>query len=597
MEDQGKRLLLAVAIVFLIMMAWSVLFPPDKPEEEPTADAPETAETTPKPGGTADTAAPDAPDAPAPTADEGPRPDEQRWVFDFDRFRAELSSYGGALVSWELKGNQFRDRTADELKQLDLVNTGDREDLRPFQISFPDSTHAIPERTSWELVRKTDTELELRWASPDIEVVKTFQFYPEDFLLTLNVTVRKLSAGEANQALEISLFRFQDPSVETGGGLASSVSLAWTSACYLDEELEWYSAKTLAKKDKMFAGQVQWAGFHHSFFLAAIAPVLEKTDRLTCTARAADPSVYGAMEMALGFPFISKLEQGDTYTKQVTAYYGPKFLEDLEAVPDIVGYDPQFEESVDLGWFAIIARPLMWLLKAFHGVVGNWGLAIIMLTMVVMAITLPWQTKSMRSMRAMAKLRPEIEKLQKKYEGDRQRINVEMMNLYKTHNINPLAGCLPLILQMPVWIALYRSLSVAAELYQAPFIPGWLNDMTAPDPYYILPVLLTGMMFLQTRLTPTTVDSTQQKILMYGMPVMFGFFSLFFPSGLTVYIFTSTLLRIGHQMWMLRNEPKPAAAEAKPAPEPEPDARTDEPSGPKRAAGAKRRKKGGKGRR
>ena len=129
------------------------------------------------------------------------------------------------------------------------------------------------------------------------------------------------------------------------------------------------------------------------------------------------------------------------------------------------------------------------------------------------------------------------------------------MNLFKAHKVNPMSGCLPMILQMPIWFALYRSLTVAGELYQAPFIPGWIDDLTLPDPFYVMPVLLTGMMFLQTRLTPSTGSGAQQKMLMYGMPIMFGVFSFFFPAGLTLYIFTNTCFTALHHLYMHKQEP------------------------------------------
>jgi YidC/Oxa1 family membrane protein insertase len=139
------------------------------------------------------------------------------------------------------------------------------------------------------------------------------------------------------------------------------------------------------------------------------------------------------------------------------------------------------------------------------------------------------------------------------------------MNLYKANKVSPLAGCLPMLLQMPIWFALYRTLMVAAELYQAPFIPGWIDDLTAPDPYYALPIALMGMMFVQAKLSPTTADSTQQKMMMYGLPLVFGVFGFFFPAGLTLYIFTNTCMTALHNVWMNRTEPVMAGASSSPA--------------------------------
>jgi YidC/Oxa1 family membrane protein insertase len=246
-------------------------------------------------------------------------------------------------------------------------------------------------------------------------------------------------------------------------------------------------------------------------------------------------------------------------SQSVTAYLGPKYLDALESVAAQIGRDPGFGAAIDLGWFGFLARPLLWLLQFFYSVVANWGLSIVLLTVVVKLATLYWTTKSMRSMKQMARLKPKIEALQKKYGDDKQRQQVEMMNLYKANGVNPLAGCLPMLLQMPIWFALYQMLMTAGELYRAPLIPGWIHDLTATDPFYILPIVLVGMMFLQAKLSPTTADSAQQKIMMYGLPLSFGFFSFFLPSGLTLYILTNTALTLLHQLWMNRTDPAPPA--------------------------------------
>ena len=212
-----------------------------------------------------------------------------------------------------------------------------------------------------------------------------------------------------------------------------------------------------------------------------------------------------------------------------------------------------FKDSISFGWFGVISRPLLWLLRNIFTYVQNWGIAIILLTMLVKLATLYWTTKSMRSMRAMSALKPEMDALQKKYPDDRQKQQQAQMELFKRNGVNPLSGCLPMLLQMPIWMGLYRMLSNVGELHQAVFIPGWLDDLTMRDPYYILPVALTGLMFLQSRIQPATGDSMQQKMIMYGMPLMFGVMGLWFPSGLTVYITTNTVLGILHSLYMKRS--------------------------------------------
>ncbi|MGE3546450.1 MAG: YidC/Oxa1 family insertase periplasmic-domain containing protein, partial [Kofleriaceae bacterium] len=242
--------------------------------------------------------------------------------------------------------------------------------------------------------------------------------------------------------------------------------------------------------------------------------------------------------------------------RQVVAYLGPKFYDALDHADAVAGFSTGFKETIDMGWFAFIGRPLLWLLQVFHGVFGNWALAIILLTFIVKGATLYWTTKSMRSMKAMAALAPQMKALQEKYKDDRQRQQAETMALYKQHGVNPIAGCLPIVLQMPIWFALYRMLSTAGELYNQPFIAGWIDDLTRTDPYHVLNILLVVTMFAQARLSPQTGDSMQQKFMQYGVPLMFGVFSFFFPAGLSIYIFTNTVLSAVHSIYMNKYDKK-----------------------------------------
>jgi YidC/Oxa1 family membrane protein insertase len=542
MEDQGKRLLLAAGIAFALMLAWTALFPPEQPPPESVSPAEPAGDRS---GGEPPSAAPES------AAGAPRRGQEGVYRFEFPRFRAVLSDYGAALIHWQLLGDKYLDTETGQ--PLDLVKTGDAEELRPLQLGFIDSTYSIPQDAQWRAEDKTDTSIRFVWESEQVRVEKKFDFVPDHYLVKLTVSLAKLAQGEATQRLVVTTFGAQDPSTESSP-FAAGEALVWRAACLVGEDLESEEVGELGESELVGRGKVKWAGFNHSYFLAAVAPEdTANAGRLGCQGSVIDAQ-SGTMKMDVVFPSI-RLRDGDPpYTRVVSAYFGPKYLDGLKAAGALIGPNTDLQEAVDLGWFAVIARPLLWLLKTFHSFVGNWGLAIIMLTIVVWLATLPWTTKSMRSMKAMAELRPHMEKIREKYGEDKQRQQIELMNLYKAHKINPLAGCLPMLLQMPIWFALYRSLSVAAELYRSPFIPGWLNDLTAKDPYYITPVLLTGMMFLQTKLQPTTVDSAQQKMMMYGMPIMFGGFSLFFPSGLTLYILTNTVLRTGHQLWLNRSD-------------------------------------------
>jgi YidC/Oxa1 family membrane protein insertase len=255
-------------------------------------------------------------------------------------------------------------------------------------------------------------------------------------------------------------------------------------------------------------------------------------------------------------------------SREVTAFLGPKHYQLLERVDEVAGVQTQFKGTMDLGWFGFLGKPLMWLLLKFYDLLQNWGLSIVLLTIVVKSLTIPFTTKSMRSMKTMAVLAPQMKALQAKYKDDKQRLQMETMAMYKQHGANPLTGCLPLLLQMPIWLALYRMLSSTGELYNQAFIPGWIDDLTNSDPFHVLPIVLMVTMFFQARLTPMgpATDPTQkmqQRMMQYGMPLMFGVMSFFFPAGLTLYIFTNTILSAVHSIYMNKFDKKSIELAAK----------------------------------
>jgi YidC/Oxa1 family membrane protein insertase len=192
----------------------------------------------------------------------------------------------------------------------------------------------------------------------------------------------------------------------------------------------------------------------------------------------------------------------------------------------------------------------------------NWGISIILLTVTVKILTFPLQHKSMKSMQEMQHLQPQIEELKKKYAGDQQRLNVEQMKLFKEHGVNPMGSCLPMLIQMPVWLALYTALQVSVDLYNSVFIPGWLEDLTAKDPYYVLPVAMGITMLLTQVLTPTPMSQPGQKTMGYAMSLFFSVLMLNLPSGLTLYIFVNNILSIIQQIYLRRSMKPPKGPDA-----------------------------------
>lgn len=228
-------------------------------------------------------------------------------------------------------------------------------------------------------------------------------------------------------------------------------------------------------------------------------------------------------------------------------YVGPKSIDALKAV------DPEMAQIIDFGFFGFIARPLLYVMKAAYAVVGNWGFAIIILTLLVRLCVLPFNIMSFRSMKAMQKVQPIIQNLREKYKEDPMRLNQEMMAVMKENGANPLGGCLPMLLQIPIFFALYRVIGSSIELYHSPFIL-WITDLSSHDKFYVLPVSMAVFMYIQQKLTPSTMDPTQAKIMAF-LPVVFTLFMLQLPSGLTLYMVVSTLFGI-IQQWLIMREPK-----------------------------------------
>lgn len=251
---------------------------------------------------------------------------------------------------------------------------------------------------------------------------------------------------------------------------------------------------------------------------------------------------------------------GNTIEIPLKAYFGPKEIDVVRAV------DPTLDHTLDFGWFTVFAYPLLRLMKWFYQIFHNYGVSIILLTLLVKILTYPLTYKSMKSMKSMAKLQPQLQKIREKYKDDREALNREMLTLMKSHGYNPMAGCLPILIQMPVFFALYRVLYSSIELYHAPFV-FWIQDLSAKDPFYVTPILLTLTMFIQQKLTPTTATDPMQAKMLQLMPVIFGVFMLTLPSGLTIYMLVNALASIVQQLIMNKKldmgHVRPVAARAR----------------------------------
>jgi len=279
-----------------------------------------------------------------------------------------------------------------------------------------------------------------------------------------------------------------------------------------------------------YQGRAGWTAVTDKYFMAAAVP----EDGLKAVA------VKGMSEW--GYVGLQAPYTAGNPAMSVLVYAGPKEYDRLKAL----GHN--LDRAVDFGWFTFIAKPLFVVLKYFNGSVRNYGWSIIIITVIIKAFFAPLTHKSQKSMKRMQKLAPKVNELKEKYKGDPQRQNREMMDLYKKERVNPMGGCLPMVIQIPVFIALYNVLNNSIELRQAPFV-WWLHDLSSKDPYYVLPVLMGLSMLVMQRMTPTTMDPKQNKIMMM-MPVIMTFMFIGLPSGLVLYFTVSNLLSMAQQLYI-----------------------------------------------
>ena len=285
-----------------------------------------------------------------------------------------------------------------------------------------------------------------------------------------------------------------------------------------------------------YTGNVNWTAFQNKYFAAALVPGSGIKSTLV-------QKVDGQLFVGLDFESVQS-----AVTASHLLYAGTKQLQVLE------GSGHKLFRLLDYGWFgnkvAFLVKPLLKTLEYFYGITGNYGWAIIFLTLIIKLIFFPLTHKSFKSMKGMQKVQPFVKLIQERNKGDRQKINEEMIELYKKHKVNPLGGCLPMLLQIPVFIALYHALFFSIELRGAPFM-GWIQDLSVSDPYYVTPVLMGATMFFQQRLSPTVGDPVQQKIMMF-LPIIFTFLFLSFPSGLVIYWTVNNLLTISQQYYIYK---------------------------------------------
>ena len=402
----------------------------------------------------------------------------------------------------------------------------------PDQTSLPLETrltgHAEP--LDFEIRKLNDNLFVGRAKNGAMEITKTVEVVPETYLFKAKISTKGAEDGFiglttvlAEEVEPVASGSFLLPQFEKQEFYVETPDSHERDAFKKDEDVQ-----------KSWS-QVKMASVGSQYFTQA---VLDKS-AIIPEGKARVVHAQKTAEVLLQYPVLNKTEG---LNLEYWGFLGPKSHDLLMEI------DPQLAKVVDFGFFNWIARHILALLKWFYALVGNWGLAIILLTICVRALVLPFAVYSQKSMKKMQVIQPRLQELRERYKDNQQKQQQEIMALMKDNQVNPVGGCLPVFLQFPIFIALYQVLGHSVELYQAPF-GLWIHDLSLKDPYYILPVLMGITMFIQTKMTPTTVDPAQAKIFLL-MPVLFTFFMISLPSGLTLYMFVGAVFSVIQQFYL-----------------------------------------------
>jgi YidC/Oxa1 family membrane protein insertase len=569
--SNNVRLVVAIALSLGVVLLFGYLTERSKTDKRPaTADAAQVDALSAASAASAATTAPAVPSAVAPSVALPPgagaavvasaTPGEQRERLENDRVRMSVSSRRGAIVEWKLKDTRFDEQVGGQSVPLDLAGVADGVlGVNCYDAADVQGGYADVCPTEYVLRREKDAIHMVSVPRPGARVAvrQTVTLgAPEDpYAVLRSFTIAPANPGEVVQNLVVWLFVAEPaPRNPSTGGFLTPKTGEQQGLCQIGGEVGRTSRGGLTESRGL--GSIGWVGVDDTYFLAAFGFTKREpaNRRDFCVLDIVGAELRKPLRATLQFaPMDLSVER----TFSLAGHLGPKSLDMVRGAP----YLPGLDDSIDYGWFSFLAVPMLRIMQFFHSLIPVWGLAIILLTVLVKLVMLPLTHWSTVSMRRMSALKPLMDEINEKYKDDKQRKNQAIMELYKTHKVNPLGGCFPILLQMPIWIALYRMLGASAELYHVQFL--YLPDLTAKDPYYILPAILGISMFIQQKMTPTTADATQAKIMLFGMPIMFTVFMLFLPSGLNLYIFVNTVLSIAQQQVTNRLYPQPVLAAVK----------------------------------
>jgi YidC/Oxa1 family membrane protein insertase len=564
MNDQ-IRAIVFILLALLILFTWGHFFKPPAPAPQQTPTGNAQVAPSASAASQASVAAMGAPPTAAskpPSTGAVQATEEKTIVVESPLYRVEFSNRGGVVRSWKLK-KYLTDQKPP--RPLDLVNADAAKQLGwPFSLVLTDKQleaqansglyEVTPAASGASADLQAPAEVTFHWSDGHVDVMKKLSFTP-DYELTVECAVT--AEGKAIPAAIAWRGGFGDKEVYNAAQLV-------TVFYKQNDKLNLLQYKKLGvsgnqAEPAVQSGPLEYLGVEDQFFTAAFIPDgtnlslwhwMQNHDVLVEGKTVGEPEA----EMAAGTTEPAPLK--------ARVFVGPKDLTLLSKMK------PSLEDLVQFGWTGIIAKPIFEILKWIYRFVPNYGWAIVILTLVINMAIFPLKMKSWRSMQKMQKVAPEVRQIQDRYkkysmsDPRKKKMNEEVMAVYSREGINPMGSCIPMLFQMPIWWALWRVLNGAIELRHAPWI-WWIHDLSAKDPYYILPIAMTITMYLTTKMTPqTTADPSQQKMMQF-MPLFMGVIFFRLSSGLNLYMFTSNLVGMGQQYYLNRTEPLPSRSKFK----------------------------------
>lgn len=469
-------------------------------------------------------------------------PEARMITVNTDLFQIKIDTLGGNIISLGLlkypaavKSKQPSTLLTDEPTHYYVTQTGltgpEGPDTSkgPVQYQTTQSTYTMADH-------QNTLKVDLTWRDPDgLLITKTFQFQRDDYAIPVLYTIDNRSARDWSGSVYAQIQQKPQPkqgwlqiSTYTGGAISSP-----------EKPYQKISYRAMEKENVNTNIHGGWLAIQQRYFLSAWVPNQQQNNHYYSGVDANKIYTLGYLGPTLNVP------AGQKFSTTTTLYAGPELEDRLKAIA------PHLDLTIDFGWLWWLSIPILWVMQQIHKVVGNWGWAIILVTLFIKLLFYKFSEMSYRSMARMRQLQPKLIQLKERYGNDRAKMSQATMELYRKEKVNPLGGCLPILVQIPVFIALYYVLIESVQLRQAPFM-FWIHDLSAKDPYFILPILMGISMWIQQKLNPQPPDPMQAKV-MQLMPIMFTLFFFTFPSGLVLYWLTNNVLSILQQWHITRN--------------------------------------------